>query len=295
MSTLTTPADRRPLELIAATPQTLWGMPAVLNFTLVGLGAGFYVAATLAAALGMTDALALAAWLAPALVLAGFAAVASEAGRPLRGLRVLRGVATSWMSRELWLGGLFVLLALADEALPQPGLRPLAAAAAIALVLAQGAMLKNARAIAAWSVPVMPVVFMAAAAVSGLSLLLLAELMAGRRPGRALLATTLAVLALGLLVWLGFLASSSDPSFVGATAPLRRGAAAMEIIVAGYAAPLAFLALALAFPAWSTGPTAMAASLALVGQFRARSALILTAGQRRPVTLATLTLPRRPS
>lgn len=295
MSTLTTPADRRPLELIAATPQTLWGMPAVLNFTLGGLGAGFYVAATLAAALGGAGATALAAWLAPALVLAGFAAVAWEAGRPLRGLQVLRGVATSWMSRELWLGGLFILLALADEALPQPGLRPLAATAAIALVLAQGAMLKNARAIAAWSVPMMPVVFTAAAAVSGLGLLLLAELMAGRRPGQTLLATTLVVLALGLLVWLAFLASSADPAFVRATAPLRRGATAIEIIVAGYAAPLALLALALAFPAWATGLTAVAASLALLGQFRARSALILTAGQRRPVTLATLTLPRRPS
>jgi DMSO reductase anchor subunit len=290
MSTLTTPANRRPLELIAATKQTLWGMPAVLNFTLGGLGAGFYVAATL----GGAGATALAAWLAPALVLAGFAAVAWEAGRPLRGLRVLRGVATSWMSRELWLGGLFILLALADDALPQPGLRLLAAAAAVALVLAQGGMLKNARAIAAWSVPMMPVVFTAAAAVSGLGLLLLAELMAGRRPGQMLLATTLVVLGLGLLVWLAFLASSSDPAFVRATAPLRRGATATEIIVAGYAAPLALLALALAFPAWAPGPTAVAASLALLGQVRARSVLILTAGQRRPVTLATLTLPRRP-
>ena len=295
MSTLTTRADRRPLELIAATPQTSWGMPAVLNFTLGGLGAGFYVAATIATALGLADAMELAAWLAPALVLTGFAAVACETGRPLRSLRVLLGVATSWMSRELWLGGVFVLLAVADDAVPQTGLRLLAAAAAVALVLAQGAMLKNARAIAAWSVPMMPVVFTAAAAVSGLGLLVLVELMAGRRPGPALLARTLVVLGLGLLVWLAFLASSSDLAFVRATAPLRRGATAMEIIVAGYAAPLALVALALAFPALAPGPAALAAMLALVGQFRARSALVLKAGQRRPVTLATLTLPRRSS
>jgi hypothetical protein len=37
-------------------------------------------------------------------VLAGFAAVAGEAGRPLRGPRVLWKVRTSWMSRELWIG-----------------------------------------------------------------------------------------------------------------------------------------------------------------------------------------------
>ena len=95
--------------------------------------------------------------------------------------------------------------------------------------------------------------------------------------------------------WLAFLAASSDPAFVQATAPLRHGPKAIEIIVADYVAPLALGALALAFPAWAPGPTALAALLALVGQVRARSALILQAGQRRPVTLATLTLPRRSS
>jgi DMSO reductase anchor subunit len=292
MRTPTPRADRRPLELITDTPQTSWGMPAVLNLTLGGLGAGFYVAAAAAAGLGLTGAMGLAAWLGPALVLTGFAAVAAEAGRPLRGARVLRGVATSWMSRELWLGGLFVLLALADDAAPQAGLRLPAAAAAGALVVVQGVMLTEARAIAAWSVPMMPVVFAAAAAVSGVGLLVLAELLAGRRPGRALLATTLVVLALGLLVWLAFLASSADPAFLRATAPLRRGRTATEILVAGYVVPLALLALALALPAWAPGPAALAACLALVGQLRARAALILTAGQRRPVTLATLTLRR---
>jgi DMSO reductase anchor subunit len=285
-------ADRRPLELITDTPQTVWGMPAVLNFTLGGLGAGFYVAAAAAAGLGLPGAMGLAAWLGPALVLTGFAAVATEAGRPLRGVRVLRSVATSWMSRELWLGGLFVLLALADDAAPPAGLRLPAAAAAATLVVAQGLMLTRARAIAAWSVPLMPVVFAAAAAVSGVALLVLAELFAGRPVGRALLATTLVVLALGLLVWLAFLASSADPAFVRATAPLRRGRTATQILVAGYVVPLALIALALVLPAWAPGPAALAACLALVGQLRARAALILRAGQRRPVTLATLTLRR---
>jgi hypothetical protein len=142
-------------------------------------------------------------------------------------------------------------------------------------------------------VPMMPVVFGAAAAVSGVALVVLADLMTGGLPGEALLGTTLTVLAVGMLVWLAFLASSSDRAFVRATAPLRRGATAIEVIVAGYVAPLALITLALAFPAWASGPTALAAILALVGQFRARSALILTAGQRRPVTLATLTLRRR--
>lgn len=292
---MTTPATRVPVELIPATPQRVWGMPAVLNFILGGLGAGFYVAAALAAAGGLGEAVGLAAWLAPALVLAGFAAVASEAGRPLRGLRVLRQVRTSWMSRELWLGGGFVALAVADGALPGWGLRVPAAAAAAGLVLAQGAMLTRARAMAAWNVPVMPVVFAASAAVSGAGLLVLAELLAGRVPGDGFLGIALAVLVLGMLVWLAYLSWSPDPAFARATAPLREGAQAIELVVIGYLAPCVLIALALVFPPWAPLPTALAAGLAIVGQARAKSALILAAGQQRPVTLATLTIPRRRS
>jgi DMSO reductase anchor subunit len=293
--TMPSSTRRAPLALIPGTPQTLWGLPAVLNFTLGGLGAGFYVAAALADALGGAAALGLAAWLAPLLVLAGFAAVAGEAGRPLRGVRVLRQVATSWMSRELWLGAAFVAGAAADLAAPGRGLWAPAAAAAAALVLAQGAMLRHARAVAAWSVPVMPLVFAASAAAAGTALLLLVELLAGRAPGPGLLGAMLVVLGLGLLVWLTFLTSSADPAFVGAIAPLREGATAVELVVAGYTAPVVLLALALAVPEWGPGPAALAAILAIAGQFRARAALILAAGVRRPVTLATLTLPGRPS
>jgi DMSO reductase anchor subunit len=282
----------RPAELIASTPQTLWGLPAVLNFTLGGLGAGFYVAA---AVLGDAGTRGLAAWLAPVLVLAGFAAVATEAGRPLRGLRVLRGVTTSWMSRELWLGGAFVLLALAGDAAPSTALRLAAAAAAVALVLAQGAMLTQARAIAAWSVPTMPAVFAASAAASGTALLLLAGLLAGRPPDRRLLVVTMVTLVGGLLVWSRYLGSSVDPAFLSATAPLRHGAVAVELVLAGYAVPFALLALALGAEPWAPAPAALAAILALAAQYRARSALILAAGRRRPLTLATLTLPRRSS
>ncbi len=99
----------KPIDLLPSRPQTFWGWPAVLNFFLGGLGAGFYVVTVLAEGPdGRSAVMTLASWLAPACVLAGFAAVAAEAGRPLRGPRVLLRVGTSWMSRELWLGGAFV-------------------------------------------------------------------------------------------------------------------------------------------------------------------------------------------
>jgi DMSO reductase anchor subunit len=229
------------------------------------------------------------------LVLAGFAAVAGEAGRPRRGLRVLRRAATSWMSRELWLGGAFVALALAAAAWPAPGLRGLAAAAATAFVLAQGAMLAQARAVTAWNVRVMPLLFAASAAVSGIALLALTELGAGRPVSPALLGVMLAILALALLVWRAFVLACTDAAFVRATAPLREGATGIEILVVGYTVPVALVALGLAAPGWAATPTALAALLMIAGQMRARAALILAAGRRRPLTLATLTLPRRPS
>src|SRR5512132_3518267 len=107
-----------PVELIAAQRQALWGWPAVANFALGGTGAALYAFASLASSFERSPAVALVSWLAPLLVLAGLAAVASETGRPFRGPRVLRQVRTSWMSRELWLGAIFVLLVAADIVFP---------------------------------------------------------------------------------------------------------------------------------------------------------------------------------
>jgi len=168
-------------------------------------------------------------------------------------------------------------------------------AAAVGLVLAQGAMLTQARAVAAWSVPMMPAVFGASAAVSGTALLLLAGLLAGRQPDRRLLVMTMVALVGGLLVWSRYLGSSVDPAFLSATAPLRQGPVAVELVLAGYAAPFTLLALALGGAPWAPAPAALAAILAVAAQYRAKSALILAAGRRRPLTLATLTLPRRSS
>src|SRR3990167_3345904 len=172
MSTVST---ARTVELIPATPQTLWGKPAVINFALGGLGAGLYLAPLAEAWPGGPGVLKVASRLRPALVLAGFIAVASEAGRPLRGPRVLSRLRTSWMSRELWVGGIFMALASAEVVFPLAWHRYPAAAAAIGLCLAQGFILRHARGIAAWDVPLMPLVFLLSAIISGAGLLVLVE------------------------------------------------------------------------------------------------------------------------
>jgi DMSO reductase anchor subunit len=282
-----------PVELIPAVRQRVWGMPAVLNFALGGLGAGFYVAAALSAGLGPSPAVTLAAWLGPALVFAGFVAVATEAGRPLRGARVLARVRSSWMSRELVLGGAFAALAVGEWLAPSPALRGLGLAAGLALVAAQGLIVRRARAVSAWDVPVMPLVFAASALVSGAGLLLIAEAVLGPAAGGRTLGGTLIVLPLAFVTWLVYLAWSPEPVFARATHRLRQGPGTALGLV-GYLLPWAAVATVLAVP--PLAPLApVAGALMVAGQAWSKWLLILTVAELRPVTLGTLKLQRRVS
>jgi DMSO reductase anchor subunit len=284
-------ATAMPVELIPPVPQRIWRLPAVLNFALGGLGAGFYVASVLAARLGESPSVALASWLGPALVLAGFAAVATEAGRPLRGARVLARVRSSWMSREAILGVVFVATALCELAAPGPTLRAAAALAALGLAAAQGLIVRRARAVVAWDVPVLPYVFVASALESGAGLLLVVEAARGALPGADVLGGALAVVALGTVPWLMYLTWSDEPGFARALAPLRTGTGA-ALGVAARVIPVAALALALVLPAPAAAP-ALAGAVIVLAQLWTKWALIRVVATLRPVTLGRLELQRR--
>lgn len=286
-------ATARPVELIPPQRQALWRWPAVLNFFLGGLGAGFYAIAALAGGLQPSAALQVASWLAPALVLAGFAAVAAEAGRPLRGPRVLLRVGSSWMSRELWIGGVFVVLAVAGLLAPLPVLRALAAAAAVLLALAQGFILRRARGIAAWDVPIVPPLFVTSALVSGAGLYLVGEATAGRVLPAALPGAALVLLAANLAAWVRYLTWSPEASFVAAVRPLGRGRDRRIVLGAGHLAPFVLVAFAAGRPALAAPALVLAGALMIAGQLHAKARLILSAGQLRPITLAGLRIHRR--
>ncbi len=285
---MTTIEMTRPVELIPPQRQALWGWPAVLNFALGGLGAGLYVTAVAAAGFGRSPAVIAASWLGPLLVLAGFAAVATEAGRPFRGPRVLARLRTSWMSRELWIGGVFVLFVAADLAFPLRLHRIQAAVVALALVLAQGFIVRRARGVTAWDVSLMPYLFLLSALISGSGLYLLIEVVSGRRPDVSLLGGVLVLLGAGLAAWMRYIRWSSEPAFVGAVAPLTRGRGARFIVGGGYVAPLALAALAALLPGLALPALLVAGALMVGGQFHTKALLILAAGQFRPITLAGL-------
>jgi DMSO reductase anchor subunit len=282
-----------PVELIPAQRQRLWGWQAVANFTLGGVGAGLYGTAVLAAGFERTPAVALSSWLAPLLVLAGFVAVAGEAGRPLRGPRVLWKVRTSWMSRELWIGAAFVLLIAADIAFPLRIHRAQALAAAVLLALAQGMILRRSRGIAAWDAAVMPWLFLLSAAVSGAGAYMLLEVLAGRTVPPAVLAA--GILLVILTFWAGraYVSTPAGHAFRDATASLRDGAAGRLAAGLGGALPLGALAVALASPPTAATAAALAGLAMVAGQAYLKTELIVRAGLLRPITVANLRMSRR--
>jgi formate-dependent nitrite reductase membrane component NrfD len=282
-----------PVVLVPARRQILWGWQAVVNFTAGGIGAGLYGAAVIADGFERTSAVALASWIAPLLVLAGFTAVAGEAGRPLRGPRVLWKVRTSWMSRELWIGGAFVLLAAADIAFPLRLLRALALAAAVLLALAQGMILRRSRGVAAWDAPLMPSLFLLSAAVSGSGAYMLLEALAGHQVQPAAIVTGLFL----LVTWLGleraYVFTPAGQAFMDATASLRDGRAGRIGVGIGTVLPMGALAVALAAPHLAAGAAALAGLAMVAGQAHFKTELILRAGLLRPITVPSLRLSRR--
>lgn len=283
------------MEMIPAQRQSLWGGPAVINFALGGLGAGWYVIAVLAAGFERSPAVTAASWVAPVLVLAGFGAVAAEAGRPRRGPRVLARLRTSWMSRELLLGIAFVLLVAADLAFPLRLHRAQALVAAVLLALAQGFIVRRARGVTAWDVPIMPLLFLLSALVSGAGAYLLVEVAAGRPPVPALVGAVLALVIVAFVAWARYRVWTSEDSYTRAVAPLREGRSALVIDGAGYGMPLLLGLLALAAPAVAGPALALVGALLIAGQVYAKARLILAAGQLRPITLAIVPPRRRSS
>jgi DMSO reductase anchor subunit len=292
---MATAMTARRTEMLPAQRQALWGWPAVVNFALGGLGSGWYVVALLANGFERLPGVTVASWAAPVFVLAGFAAVAAEAGRPLRGPRVLTRLRTSWMSRELLIGIAFVLLVAADLAFPLRLYRVQAMVAAVLLALAQGFIVRRARGVTAWDVPIMPLLFLLSALVSGAGAYLLVEVVTRRPPPPGLVGALLALVVVAFVMWARYLVWTSEDSYARAVAPLREGRSALVIDGVGYGLPLLFGLVALAAPAVAGPALGLAGALLIAGQVYAKARLILAAGQLRPITLAIVPSRRRSS
>lgn len=270
------------MDLLPASRQTVWRTPAVVNFTLGAGGGGLYA---LLAWLGLAGTPA-PGWLralGPGLVLAGFLAVAGEAGRPWRGFYALRNLRASWMSRELAAGLLFVGAATLDLLSPRPILHGLAALAGLALALCQGFMLSRARGVPAWSVPMMPLMALTSGVLTGGGLLLLLA------PGlpwsdlRPLGLILLTLVVVDTALWIDYLIWPGSRAGADAVASLRAWPRLAVIVGIGRLLPLLLLAGALrGLPAGAWLEVAAGAAMILGGVAQKR-AVILEAGWLVPI------------
>ena len=275
--------------LIRPQLQKVWRWPAVVNFSFGGMGTGLYVLGALVLAAqssdaGFASALKLTG---PALASIGFVALATEAGRPLRGINLFRHLRRSWMSRETLAAAIFIPFAVLDWLWPHPVLQGLALLAALSLLSCQGMIVYRARGVTAWNVSVMPVLFLASGLAKGFGLVLIAFALSGIAPGGAALFVGFACVLFNLLTWLRYL-RQPNAAFQAATEALRRNDSLILSVGVGQLLPLVLVYILAALSLDATLMRAWAAlgGVALLfGGVMQKASVMLQAGYLRAIAL----------
>ena len=283
--------------------QHSWHGLAVANFFLGTTGIGLYLISTLHGWLSGQPTAALFDWarpidsllqldlaaatpaqwagmLAPLLVVLGLLAVAAEAGRPFRGFNVLRNVTHSWMSRESAFAiTFFVLAGLDTKLVGSPVLQGIAALAGLGVALSQGMIMRKAKGVPAWSVPIMPVFFVVSGIFTGCGAwLVVTGIAGGVAPAVPWIIAALVLTVISVVIWDRYLATPPHtPTFEHAVQVLRQGRYQAGVHYLGHAVPVLALGTALFAPELAL-PATIAAGLAmLAGGLIAKMGLILKA------------------
>lgn len=297
------------MELISPQKQRVWKLPAVVNFTLGGMGSGFYLLALLvylpaqghwlsALRAGQSD------WLGIALVAAlfqllgvacagaGFLALTFEAGQPQRGINLFRHLRRSWMSRETLAFFLFAVFAGLDWLFPFPILRALAACAAFFLMLAQGFIVYRARGVITWNTPRVVFYFLTCGVMTGAGLMLVVfnavKFFTPLTSAFSFAAIGFAAAWFNLAAWFLYL-RVSDAAFQKAAAALQTPKTLWQIVGAGHVLPALLLALAIAIGPGALLPSLLeiaAGALLIFGGARQKYGIVLKAGYLRAIVLS---------
>jgi DMSO reductase anchor subunit len=243
------PEDRGVGEMQLIKPKKLevWKWPAVVNFVLGGTAAGFYLIYLLIASINSNvlivsqfDKLKL---LAPILMGLGFLALTLEAGRPLRSHYLLRNLNSSWMSRETLACTIFILVMVIEWFYHNHILQGIAVVAAVGFMISQGFIVYRARAVTAWNVPLMPLLFASSSFTMGAGLILLLAAMGKLTIGSDFIVVGLVFFVLDLLLWILYLSSYNDTIFREATERLRRPINLVLTVGMGHLFPVVLLLL----------------------------------------------------
>src|SRR4030067_2333253 len=205
------------IEIFPASPQVAWGWQIAANFIMVGAGTGFYLFSVFIMTLedrpfAMSGQVPY-SLLAPVLAAIGFFALTMKPGRPLRSIYLFCNLRQAWVSRETLLWGVFIPVAIIDWFIPGLFLRILTITVAFALMISQGAILYQIRAIPGWNVFVMPIFFISSGLASGGGVFMLIEGMT--RSPLLLSAVVVALIAIivHLAMWLLYLCRFHSAAF----------------------------------------------------------------------------------
>ena len=161
-------------DIVPAEKQKVWKWPAAANFVLSGAGSGLYVMTCLLFLLSQKTAprgpLVFSDITAVIFVMIGFFFVSLELGRLASARYSLRRVSSSWISREVLFGGVFVASAGGNLVFGSKTFGVAAALAAAGILVSQGFILKAARSVTAWNVRWMPALILVSGLHSGYGL-----------------------------------------------------------------------------------------------------------------------------
>jgi DMSO reductase anchor subunit len=240
-------ADPISVTLIERQPQKVWGRLAVINFTFGSAGAGLYLLSVwfqmVALKISSVPSLFVLRLVSAALVCFGLLAVAGEAGRPAKAPFLLGNLRRSWMSRETAAATAFIPLAILSAFDLGPALATVTAVMAMFFIVSQGFIIYRSRAIPAWNLPTVPVLFISSAFAAGSGLLLMLPAQAGIDAGNiALLITSLVCSATDLFFWLLYICPPViDQSVRLATASLRKRTSTLSTVGLGRITPIVVL------------------------------------------------------
>ena len=246
--------------------QNAWRLPAALNLTLGGMGAGFYLATLLLVlpeSTGWIQSLmqtAVFKLLGPVLVCLGLLLLTTDAGQPLHSIYLLTNLRRSWMSREALAGGIFIIAAGLDWLIPNPVLRGVAALSGIIFMVAQGMIVSRASNVITWNAPMVPLFFLTCGLATGGGLMLIVLSLFTAPSAISLPLVGLITALANALVWTVYLRTPGE-AFQHGVEPLRQRNSVALTIGVGHLLPIVLLIAALAMP---QPLTVAAAGLALI-------------------------------
>ena len=231
--------------------QNVWQLPAVLNLTLGGIGAGFYLLSLFlifpqssewTQSLAQTAATKL---LGPFLVSVGLLSLTTEAGHPMKSIYLLRNLRYSWMSREALAAGVFILAAGLDWLLPSPILRGMAALAGLAFIISQGMIVWRASGVFTWTAAIVPWFFLTCGLATGGGLMLIVSTFFSWTSIASLPLVMMIIALANGLVWLMYLRTPGKV-FQQDIAQLRQASHIAMTLGIGHLLPIILLILAAA-------------------------------------------------